>query len=76
MKIKGLNNAVPEKFLLKKEMFDGQEFNSVMASVTGRRLWVTYRDGNSYFKVEDLKTSEIVMRTFDIDRAIKKFNDM
>ena len=63
------------KLILSKEMVTNQEFNSLMASGNGCRLWVTYYNKTNYFKVENLR-SEKVYTTFSLDNAIEKFNQI
>lgn len=64
------------KFKIDKKQFKREEFNSLMASGDGRRLWVTYCDGEHYFKVEDLRNdSEVVCKTHSINKAVRVFNE-
>ena len=66
-----------EKFTVSREVFEGEEFNALMASGDGRRLWVTYCDGAHYFKVENLRENcEIVLETASIGQAIRCFNEL
>lgn len=63
------------KFTINREMFDAEEFKALMASGGGRRLWVTYKDGGHYFKVESIPKQEVVLETLSLGEAIRAFNE-
>ncbi len=65
-----------KKFTIDRKDFEGEEFNCIMASGDGRRLWVSYCDGSHYFKIENLKTGKIVLETFSFNKAIRTFNEL
>lgn len=65
-----------EKFTINRKDFTGIEFNSMMVSGGGRRLWVSYKDGGHSFKIESLKTGEIVFETWSLGAAVGKFNEL
>ena len=65
------------KFILDKEMVANQEFDSLMVSVDGRRLWVTYYNEKCYFKVENLLGGKgAIYTTSSLNKAIEKFNQI
>jgi len=69
--------------VLSTKTFEGVELNAMMASGNGKRLWVTYRyeeppyppERCTFFRVEELKSGDIVFETFDIENAIEFFNN-
>lgn len=64
-----------DKFIIKREDFDGQEFRQMMAAGSGRTLWVVYRDGGHFFQVECHKSNlDVVLETSSLGAAIRKFN--
>jgi len=64
-------------FTVSKGDFKGEEFNTLMASGKGKRLWVSYCDGAHYFKVETIKNGDgVVCETFSFNEAIKVFNEL
>ena len=77
-----------EKLIIKKEDFIGHEFNTLLASGNGRRLWATitmYEDlhissdllSKTVFKVENLKkNSHIEIETESFEEAMEKFNSL
>lgn len=70
-----LKDSMP-KFMIDKKDFEGEEFNALMASSDGRRLWVTYHDGAHFFKVENLRNNcEVVCKTHSIGKAVRVFNE-
>lgn len=57
------------------KQFDGREFDCMMASVGKKRLWVTYRDGGHFFKVEWLPTGGLLYKGISFSGAIRCFNE-
>lgn len=68
--------------ILDEYEFYGMEFNTLMASGQGRRLWVTVEPSitgqhKTTFKVENLKkNSHIEIETNSLVEAIRKFNEL
>lgn len=64
------------KFTINREDFVGHEFQSIMVSGDGRRLWACVKDGGLSYKVENLRDNgEIVIHTQSFGEAVRVFNE-